>query len=301
MKTLVRHILCTISALIYTCTLSAQDRSVVETELSHYEAMCKECLELKLLIASGEKIPRVAAEEMVARFVSMNAFLKKCRADMTVVQKKRFDAVGIWFTTGVRPLADWDVAIEPVRCSFPSLARSEVLSDGSLRCVPFVGTPLRRWDLMSKYVMVDFSYPSISYGLMGALQGWRWGGYLRFRSDYHQFHSASYTCGSDGNLSAGGGFWASGNVCTNSLYVTGGALMKATDWLSAFAGLGYGQYKVLWQDVDGAWALVSDVSSWGLAADAGLIFSWRRFALHAGITTISFKTAVFTCGIGVRL
>ena len=39
----------------------------------------------------------------------------------------------------------------------------------------------------------------------------------------------------------------------------------------------------------------------GVLVQVGAIFSWRRFAVSAGVSTISFKTAAFTCGIGVRL
>lgn len=300
-KILVRHILCVISALMFTCTLSAQDRSALDAELSRYEALCQECLELKSRIASGEKIPRVMAEEMIGRFVSMNASLKECRGDMTVVQRKRFDAVGVWFTTGERPQIDLGVALEPVLWSFTPYVTSEAPSDISIRYVPPVGVPPRKWDLMSKYVLADFSCPDLSYGLMLGLQGLHWGGYVRARSNFHKLPSVSYTCMSDGDLSTGGRFWASGASVYSCLSLTAGALVPVKNNLTIYAGAGYGSNSFVWEDVNGLWALVSDLSHKGVAADLGVIFSLRRLALHAGITTISFKTAAFTCGVGVRL
>lgn len=38
----------------------------------------------------------------------------------------------------------------------------------------------------------------------------------------------------------------------------------------------------------------------GVAAECGLIVSWRRLAISAGVSTISFRTASFTCGVGLR-
>ena len=38
----------------------------------------------------------------------------------------------------------------------------------------------------------------------------------------------------------------------------------------------------------------------GLIAECGVIASWRRLAVSAGVSTISFRTASFTCGVGLR-
>ena len=82
--------------------------------------------------------------------------------------------------------------------------------------------------------------------------------------------------------------------------VSGGVLAGATKWLTVYAGAGYGYRKLAWEDVDGGWALVSDWSRSGFAAECGVIASWRLIAVSAGISTISFRTASFTCGVGLR-
>lgn len=82
--------------------------------------------------------------------------------------------------------------------------------------------------------------------------------------------------------------------------VSGGVLAGATKWLTVYAGAGYGFRKLAWEDVAGNWAAVSDWSRSGFAAECGLIVSWRRLAVSAGVSTISFRTASFTCGVGLR-
>ena len=70
--------------------------------------------------------------------------------------------------------------------------------------------------------------------------------------------------------------------------------------LSVYVGAGYGVREIDWEDVDGTWAVVSDWTYRGFAAESGLLFSYDRLALTAGISTINFKTASFTCGVGVK-
>lgn len=77
-------------------------------------------------------------------------------------------------------------------------------------------------------------------------------------------------------------------------------LVKTTCWLAFNAGIGYGCRKMAWEDVAGNWALVSDWSHSGMAAELGAVVSVRKLALSAGISTVAFRTAAFTCGVGVK-
>ena len=78
------------------------------------------------------------------------------------------------------------------------------------------------------------------------------------------------------------------------------ALSSGEAYIFVPVGAGYGFRKLAWEDVDGGWALVSDWSCSGFAAECGVIASWRRLAVSAGVSTISFRTASFTCGVGLR-
>ena len=136
---------------------------------------------------------------------------------------------------------------------------------------------------------------------MAGLQGRRWGGYLRFRNAFVKTPETFYECLSDGSLPRGGKIWTSGDTRNSNLYINGGALVQIVDWLSVYAGAGYGRRTLAWQDIDGNWARVSDWSRKGLTIDAGLLLSWRNLAFSAGLSTLTFKTCTFSLGIGLCL
>ena len=69
---------------------------------------------------------------------------------------------------------------------------------------------------------------------------------------------------------------------------------------TVYAGVGYGTRKLAWEDVADNWVLVSDWSRSGFAAECGAVVSVRKLAISAGISTVAFRTAAFTFGVGVR-
>lgn len=297
MKSISGYILVLIFALVLNFDSLAQDRAVddMDARLAEYEALCRECLALKARVASGERLSRDEAEGLLSSFVAVNRSLKDCEDAMTVVQRQRFVAIGRWFSTG-----------EP-----PQMPDQAVLQISVVPSVTLVGPPAepltwRPVQLCPKsrgqiYLLADLAMPQLSYGLMAGYQHKRFGGYLRFNSNFHKLPATSYECFSDGSLYSGGCFWASGESSLSTFAITGGLLVAANNYLTIYVGAGYGSSVYAWQDIDGAWARVTDISRKGMCADAGVIFSWRRLALSAGISTMSFRTAAFTCGIGVRL
>lgn len=297
MKSISGYILVLIFALVLNFDSLAQDRAVddMDARLAEYEALCRECLALKARVASGERLSRDEAEGLLSSFVAVNRSLKDCEDAMTVVQRQRFVAIGRWFSTG-----------EP-----PQMPDQAVLQMSVVPSVTLVGPPAepltwRPVQLCPKsrgqiYLLADLAMPQLSYGLMAGYQHKRFGGYLRFNSNFHKLPATSYECFSDGSLYSGGCFWASGESSLSTFAITGGLLVAANNYLTIYVGAGYGSSVYAWQDIDGAWARVTDISRKGMCADAGVIFSWRRLALSAGISTMSFRTAAFTCGIGVRL
>lgn len=301
MKMLVRYLLTVISWMMLTCALNAQETSSMDAELSRYEALCQQCLELKSRIAAGEMVPRRQAESLIEDFVSMNARLKEVKHEMTVAQRIKFDAVGVWFSTGEKT----QVQSAPLLEALPAPPRPLIMTttpktDEICRVDHSHDIPGRQ-DYLRKFILADVSFPDMSYGVMAGLQGRRWGGYLHFRSDFVQTPETLYECLSDGSLPHGGKMWTSGDTRSSNLYITSGALMQIVDWLSVYAGTGYGRRTLAWQDIDGNWARVSDWSHKGLTIDAGLLLSWRNLAFSAGLSTLSFKTCTFSLGIGLCL
>ena len=301
MKMLIRYLLTVISWMMLTCALNAQETSSMDAELSRYETLCQQCLELKSRIAAGEIVPRRQAESLIEDFVSMNARLKDIKHEMTVAQRIRFDAVGVWFATGEKPQVQSAPSLKALpRPPHPLIMSSNPKIEELCR-IDYSHEIPGRQDYLKKFILADISFPDMSYGVMAGLQGRRWGGYLRFRSDFVKAPATSYECHSDGSLPNGGRMWTSGDTRTSNIYITGGALVQIVDWLSVYAGAGYGHRTLAWQDIDGNWARVSDWSHKGLTIDAGLLLSWRNLAFSAGLSTLSFKTCTFSLGIGLCL
>ena len=149
------------------------------------------------------------------------------------------------------------------------------------------------------FILASVAAPDMAYGLMAGYKHRNWGGYLAFRSNFTTCKT-SYSCASDGSMENGSKIWPTGNEKRSNLMVSGGVLAGATKWLTVYAGAGYGARKLAWEDVAGNWALVSDWSHTGLAAELGVIASFYKVALSAGISTVAFRTAAFTCGVGVK-
>lgn len=301
MKMLVRYLLTVVSGLMLTCALNAQEVSSMDAELSRYETLCQECLELKSRIGYGETVSRRQAESMIEDFVSMNARLKAVKHEMTAAQRIRFEAIGVWFSTGKKPQVQSAPSLEALSpLPYPHILSSQSPIDELYRVEFSHEIPTRR-DYVRKFILADITCPDMSYGLMAGHLGRRWGGYLRFRSAFVKTPETLYECLSDGSLPHGGKMWTSGDTRSSNLYITGGALVQIVDWISLYAGAGYGCRTLAWQDIDGNWARVSDWSHKGLTIDAGLLLSWRNFAFSAGLSTVTFKTCTFSLGIGICL
>lgn len=125
-----------------------------------------------------------------------------------------------------------------------------------------------------------------------------WGAYAKYLSDY-QSNSSSYNCTSDGKFS-GGKMWLSGNTRTSSYMFSAGARKVIWKGLGAFAGVGYGDHSIFWEDVSGNWAKVTDSSVNGAIIEAGVSYTYNLLELFVGVSTISFGYNSLECGIGLR-
>lgn len=297
MKSILRHIVSLIfAAFVYVC---AGAQEPIDVELDRYEETCRLCLDLKTRLANGEQLSREEAKSIVDLFVAMNRRLKSIESGMTAYQRQRFNDVGIWFTTGVQPVRP--PAVPSVMC----MARRDQLSYSSenLLLVPDswpsrktpVYVPSRRFTILA-----ECAVPDLAYGIRAGIIGRRFGGYASFRSNFVS-GDAMYECTSDGRLPSGSMMWAGGEERAGNMTATAGLLGGITGWMTAYVGAGYGWRYLQWRDIDGNWAEVSDYSHRGLAVETGLIFSYRKLALSVGISSISFKTAALTCGIGICL
>lgn len=311
MKSLLRHILAFVFLLTSFCICHAQEvvRTQMDEGISRYEMLCEICLNLRTRIRQGEDVSRSEAQAFINRFLEMNKELKGMEDYMTPDQKQQFAAVTQWFSTGERPSI----------MDAPGIPREDALFSVDIITLPEVTTDISVSDMewndivrpstaispqlvsvpRRKYIMLSMSVPDCSYGLTGGYMYGRWGGYASFRSNFNSTDT-SYSCLSDGSLSSGGTLWASGNMESGSLTVVAGCLAGLNRWFTAYAGLGYGWRKVAWEDIDGAWAEVADLSHNGIVLDIGLLCSWNSLTLSAGVSTISFKSVSLVFGLGIN-
>lgn len=300
MRRLVKYMLCSLLMLV-AFSAAGQDRRIDE-QLHMYEDLCEQCMDIKSRAKSGENVSRTQVESLIATFLALNKTLKSQENEMTAAQRHRFAQIGRWFSTGERPDT---ISPLPLVQAEPPCAPAVMLQSACCRITPVSDTVDRvaymqggkpRGDI---FILASIAAPDMAYGLMAGYQHRRWGGYLAFRSSFTSCKT-SYSCASDGSFGKGSQIWPTGNQKRSNLMVSGGVLAGATKWLTIYAGAGYGARKLAWEDIAGNWALVSDWSHTGMVVEFGAVVSVHKLAFYAGISTISFRTAAFTCGLGVR-
>lgn len=311
MKTALRHILCLISLFLLTTGLNGQNSKEYDAKLNQYELLCEECLDLRTLVASGAEVSRTHAAGLINDFVAMNKEFKALEEAMNSRQKSRFMMINRWFSSGKRPLAMDHVTLDSVNIDLTykatrALSVTDTFQIASTKRGAGYYLTMPHQNRVYTYIMADLSVP-LSYGLMIGLKesshpddkGIRWGGYTRLRSNL-KFLKGSYSCSSDGTIDKGYAFLGNGNSMETNIIASAGILTGLTSWLDIYAGAGYGQRELLWQDIDGHWASVSDLNSKGIAFEIGMITSWRFLCLGIGISSIKLHTASLDLSIGLR-
>lgn len=266
--------------------------------LERYELLCMQCLELRLRTALGENVSRDEAESLVNTFLALNKGLKSQEAEMSAAQRRRFSSISRWFTTGtINRLQELNEI--PRLAGFPMPPVTTMYATREHLDLEVRHTdPAYSGDV---FLLASVSAASdFSYGLMAGYKYGISGIYMSFRSDYSGVKT-SYFCTSDGKIPDYGAFWASGEVLRTNLSATLGPMCSLGDMLTLYAGLGYGYSKVAWEDVDGNWARVSDLSFFEISVESGILCSLGDMAFTLGVQTVAFRTAAVTCGIGLKL
>ena len=292
MRGIIHHILIVLLLLSVSIPLCAQDIDL-DKQLDRYELLCMRCLELKLRTSLEGTVPKQEAQSLINSFLNQNKILKAAQSQMSPAQRRRFSAIGSWFSTGrVEPLSDINEV--PYLKGIPS---PRYLGIEDHRIEPPLAEP-KKVSLSVVYVLASISAPDFAYGMMLGCKFRRNGIYARFDSNYRSC-STSYSCTSDGYLDNGGKFWASGRSARANLGISAGPMFGLGRGLTLYGGFGYGHAKVAWEDVDGEWAAVSDISHSGILVDCGLVYSWESLLFSLGAKTVGFRTASLTCGVGV--
>lgn len=295
-----RNIIALFFTLSVTFTASAQVYNDVDKRidmlLNRYENSCQECLNLRERLQEGEKISKGEAEAMVEKFVYVNGILKELEQDLNEAQKKRFEAINRWFSTGERPKAmdhkKFIAAETPIKTAQAAALQTLLLPEpGEYQ---YISDHKVRPDI---YIVLTHSRQPYTYGIgVGAL--WeKWGGYVNYTSNFNRT-KASYQCTEDGILENGSTFWPNGKTTERNLTITSGALYRLNDYLNVYGGVGYGQSQTLWQDIDGQWAEAGKGIR-GICLESGLMIYVENLAVGIGLATLNFKTITPSLSIGI--
>lgn len=294
-------------AIFLTFAAQGQTGSDRDEKLNRYELACRECLEMRSRVSAGEKVPKAEAVNLINAFVAMNAEIKSDSTIMTAAQKARFEAVNRWFSTGQRPkMLDYGVVIKELHPSPRTEAVTALAPQWPSASEEAQKFPKKEYpDHPQFIILAGISAPAMSYGIMaGVMSPFRagrtsWGGYVHFNSNFI-FSASEYTCTSDGAIENGGRFWPAGGSRTSVLRATGGVLAGINERFTAYGGLGYGYSRLMWEDVDGKWAVVNDHSYKGITAEGGIMASWNHLTVGLGVSSVAFRTAYLDLSVGIR-
>ena len=286
-----------------------------DAALDRYERICGQCIDLRQRSIAGEAVSAVSVTELLGELASLRNTLQEAAGRMTASQRARFESIRLRYAEAF-PGSSAPVSSAilpslrpplPSPSDLPSFSLSHVYS----RALPMALTaktssgvrPVsesfeKSLSVAPRFGAVVFtSMPPIRPGVMARLDFGRAGIYLKGSwlpvSDY------SYLCKSDGTTFSGF-IWTTGNehIDAFSFSAGGSYALPVAFPMRLYAGVGYGARSVLWEDVSGRWAQVSDLSFSGLSADAGLLFDIGHLTLMSGISSIAFRTLVLEVGLG---
>ena len=136
-----------------------------------------------------------------------------------------------------------------------------------------------------------------AFGLQAVWLPGRFGAYLSARSNFN-FTRAAYSCQSDGTTEFGY-LWPSGKSRGRRIAASAGVVFRVIPAVDIYAGAGYGQETLLWEDTSGSWASVADLSPQGALAELGVFLNFNHLCLGVGVSTTAFTQACAQIGLGL--
>lgn len=261
--------------------------------LDRFELICRKCLDLKQRKDAGEPVPSGQLISLMDQLESLRGELKQVSDRMPAAARKRFYAIRKMYATGV--VADTRPETVPIvtKSLLPAGA-------GSFTPEPIIQTGFfpaqpRPWPDV-RIISATVSVPEIAYGVSGEYWGRRLGVRASLRSSF-SFHKTGYNALSDGS-SGDNRIWASGKAATDRLFATAGPVVRVGRNLAVFGGAGYGIKQLCWEDSEGEWMLVEDLSRRGVCLELGATLLLRRTAISAGWLTLPLKYNSATIAIG---
>ena len=292
--------------------LPAQEK-VWNDALDRYEYICRRCADWRDRLQQGGKVPRDSLSAMTAELSSLRKNLQWALGEMTPGQRRRFEAIRSWYASGEWPQDTLAQAFPPEEgiaamldeppLDKPSLEEPSLEEIARLLCGSLHGPSVKPGPGGIAGLTAGV-WPDWSVGVLGGVTIGKWGVFAKARSNF-KFRKADYSCRSDGTAD-GGYIWTSGETCVCRHQVTLDVSYAPIRALAVYAGAGYGDRSLFWQDSDGAWARVQDCSFRGVAVDAGLLVrpfpwkGWDRITLLAGVSWLPLRYIDVEAGLAVN-
>ena len=270
-----------------------------DAALDQYEQISEECIRLRERSLNGEKISGNALVPLLNQLSSLRKTLQATGGNMTPEQKRRFEFIRSRYDSAFGTRRE----IAAIPCMEPDPLLSRALSPPVMEIVRPSPEPVREGRLPQAFhfhvsALLYVGIPDINPGLMLRLSKGRWGGFIKGSATLAPMR-ASYSCRADGTTGTGY-IWTTGKAATKHFSATAGATYSPLPFLSVYTGAGWGKHQLFWEDTAGQWAVVRDRSLSSVAADAGLVLTWKHWSAMAGASTIGFKTLSAELGAGYR-
>lgn len=302
--------------------------------LDKYAYICDRCVEMRAKVESGQSIQMESLGALLAELSSLRKTLSNASGKMSAAQAERFEAIKAKYMQGMkalgkksdRPVFSSIQRIKPIsepvevatmahqKVSFRQDQRPEPQAQHPERQSrhqemqvkqserqtqrPKGKTPRPKEGLKLTLLADAGIFPTPSYGAMAVLT-WRGvGAYVNYRSDFRK-NEYSYTCTSEGDTEYGR-IWATGESRVSHTVATAGLAVWTSRRFGVYAGAGLSSSTRCWEDISGEWAKVEDKSYRGVAADEGILLTFKPVALSVGVVSDFRRYVDVQIGIGVR-
>ena len=302
--------------------------------LDKYAYICDRCVEMRAKVESGQSIQMESLGALLAELSSLRKTLSNASGKMSAAQAERFEAIKAKYMQGMkalgkksdRPVFSSVQRIKPIsepvevatmahqKVSFRQDQRPEPQAQHPERQSrhqemqvkqserqtqrPKGKTPRPKEGLKLTLLADAGIFPIPSYGAMAVMTLRGVGVYANYRSDFRK-NEYSYTCTSEGDTEYGR-IWATGESRVSRTVATAGLAMWTSRRFGFYAGAGLSSSTRCWEDISGEWAKVEDKSYRGVAADGGILLTFKPVALSVGVVSDFRRYVDVQIGIGVR-
>ena len=210
LRTYLALLLLVVCGLLAGRTPAAGQERMWNAALDRYEYVCRRCADWRERIDQGKPVPKDSLRMLSKELSEVRKNLQYALGDMTPGQRRRFESIRDWFTTGERPeqapgkiTPEGDTLASDLRPPLGMTERSRGIADAERISPQKSGsnspkTPVRIGGLAGITVGV---YPDLSYGILAGITIGKWCLFVKGRSNFHA-QRTSYICLSDGTIPA---------------------------------------------------------------------------------------------------